>query len=89
MTHFNPDYTIQWYYNERRHHGKGPYGRCRGNRQKYDFSTRKIKKCVINGAKDFAENANKILLFLVFTWSKMKSWQSLKIAKHHQKFQEH
>ena len=23
MTHFNPDYTIQWYYNER-HHGKGP-----------------------------------------------------------------
>ena len=23
MTHFIPDYTIQWYYNER-HHGKGP-----------------------------------------------------------------
>ena len=23
MIHFNPDYTIQWYYNER-HHGKGP-----------------------------------------------------------------
>ena len=23
MTHFSPDYTIQWYYNER-HHGKGP-----------------------------------------------------------------
>ena len=23
ITHFNPDYNIQWYYNER-HHGKGP-----------------------------------------------------------------
>ena len=23
MTNFNPDYTIQWYYNER-HHEKGP-----------------------------------------------------------------
>ena len=23
MTHLNPDYTVQWYYNER-HHGKGP-----------------------------------------------------------------
>ena len=23
MTHFNPDYTSQWYYNER-HHGKDP-----------------------------------------------------------------
>ena len=22
-THFNPDYTIQWYYNQR-HHGKHP-----------------------------------------------------------------
>ena len=54
MTHFNPDYTIQWYYNERQH-GKDPIAR-----QKYDFSTRKIKKCVINGAKDFAECANKI-----------------------------
>ena len=59
MTHFDPDYTIQWYYNQG-HHGKGP--QCRGNRQKYDFSTRKIKKkCVINGAEDFAEYENKII----------------------------
>ena len=29
--------------------------------QKYDFSTRKIKKCVLNGAKDFAEYVNKII----------------------------
>ena len=59
MTHYNPDYTIQWYHNEGH-----PYGRCRWNRQKYDLSLRKIKKkkkCVINGAKDFAEYANKII----------------------------
>ena len=50
MTHFNPDYIIQWY-----------YGRYWGKHQKYDFSILKIKKCVINGAKDSAEYANKII----------------------------
>ena len=34
----------QWYHNVR-HHGKDPMD-CWGNRQKYDFSTRKIKKKV-------------------------------------------
>ena len=42
MTHFNPDYTIQWYYGER-HHGKDPMDVLGGTRQKYDFSTRKVK----------------------------------------------
>ena len=65
---------------------KGPYGRCRWDCQKYDFST---SKYVINGAKDFAEHANKIMVFLAFTWPKTKSWQSLKILKRQQKFQEH
>ena len=32
-----------------------------GNRHKYSFSTRKIKKRIINGAKDFTEYANKII----------------------------
>ena len=49
----------------------------------------KSKKCVINGVKDFAENANKIMVFLAFTWPKTKSWQSLKISKRHLKLQEH
>ena len=32
-----------------------------GNRHKYSFSTHKIKKKIINGAKDFTEYANKII----------------------------
>ena len=44
---------------------------------------------MINGAKDFADYANKIMVFLAFTWPKTKSWQRLKISKSHQKFQEH
>ena len=31
------------------------------------FQHVKSKKCVINGVKDFAENANKIMVFLAFT----------------------
>ena len=32
-----------------------------GNHHKYGFSTRKIKRKFINGAKDFTEYANKIV----------------------------
>ena len=42
MTHFNPDYTIQWYYDEP-HHGKGPMDSV-GEPSKMSFSTHKIKK---------------------------------------------
>ena len=42
-THFNPDYTIQWYYNKR-HLGKGTIKGVGGNHQKYTFPTSKIKK---------------------------------------------
>ena len=60
------------------------------NRQKYDFSTRKIKKMCDYGPKDFADYANKIINgILPFTWPKTKSWQSLKISKRQQKFQAH
>ena len=41
MTHFNPDYTIEWYY--KRRHGKGPTDGV-GEAVKNVFSTRKIKK---------------------------------------------
>ena len=54
-----------------------------------DFQLVKSKKCVINGAKDFAEYANKIMVFLAFTWPKTRSRQSLKVSQRHQKFQEH
>ena len=60
MTHFNPDYTIQRYYNER-HHGKGPMDRVGGTVKNMIFQQVKSKKCVINGAKDFAEYTNKII----------------------------
>ena len=39
MTHFNPDYTIQWYYNERRHHGKGPMDGAGGTAKNMIFNT--------------------------------------------------
>ena len=60
MTHFNPDYTIQWYYNER-HHGKGPMDGVGGTVKNMIFQHVKPNKCVINGAIDFAEYANKII----------------------------
>ena len=88
MTHFNPDYTIQWYYNER-HYGKGPMDGVGGTVENMIFQYVKSKKCVIIGTKDFAEYANKIMVFLAFTWPKVKSWQSFKISRRHQKFQEH
>ena len=88
MTHFNPDYPIQWYYNDR-HHGKSSMDGVAGTVKNMMFYQVKSKTCVINGAKDFAECANKIMVFLDFTWPKTKSWQSLKISKCHQKFQEH
>ena len=60
MTHFNPDYTIQWYYNEP-HHEKGPMDGVRETVKNMIFHHGKSKKCLINGAKDFAEYANKII----------------------------
>ena len=60
MTHFNPDYNIQWCYNER-HHGKGPMDDVGGAVKNMIFQHVKSKKCVTNGAKDFAEYANKII----------------------------
>ena len=68
MTHFNPDYTR-----------KGPMDGVGGTVKNMIFQHVKSKKCVINGAIDFAEYANKIMVFLAFTWPKTKSWQSLKI----------
>ena len=59
MTHVNPDYTIQWYYNER-HLGKGAIEGVEETIKNILFRHIKLKKCVINGAKDFAEYANKI-----------------------------
>ena len=89
MTHLNPDYTIQWYYNER-HHGKGHMDGVWGTVKNMIFQHVKSKKCVISGAKDFAEYTNKVINgILVFTWPKTKSWQSVKISKRPQKFQEH
>ena len=69
MTHFNPDYTIQWYYNKH-HHGTGPRESVGGTVKHLIFQHVKSKKCVINGANDFAEYTNKIIngiscLFLV------------------------
>ena len=60
MTHFNPDCTIQWYYNER-HHEKGPMDGVGGTVKNMIFQHVKSNKFVINGAKDFAEYANKII----------------------------
>ena len=60
MTHFNPDYTIQLYYNER-HHGKDPMDGVGGTVKNIIFQHVKSKECVVNGAKDFAEYANKII----------------------------
>ena len=60
INHFNPDYTFKWYYNER-HHGKGPMDSVGGTLKNMIFQHVKSKKCVINGAKDFAEYANKII----------------------------
>ena len=60
MTHFNPDYTIQWYYNER-HHGKEPKDGVGGTVKNMIFQHVKSKTCVINGAKDFDEYAKKII----------------------------
>ena len=60
MTQFNPDYTIQWYYNERLRR-KGPMDGVGGTVKNMIFQHVKSKKCVINGAKDFAEYANKII----------------------------
>ena len=85
MTHFNPDYNIQWYYNEH-HHGKNPMNSVGGTVENMFLS----KKCVINGAKDFIEYANKIIIGISCLYlTKKKSWQSLKISKRHQRFQEH
>ena len=83
MTHFNPDYTIEWYY--KRRHGKGPTDGV-GGTVKNVFSTRKIKKCVINGAKDFVEYANKIINGISCLYL---AENKIKISKRHQKFQEH
>ena len=58
MTHFNPDYTIQWCYNEH-HHGKGPTNGVGGTVKNVIFQHVKSKKCVINDAKDFAGYASK------------------------------
>ena len=60
ITNFNPDYTIQWYYNKC-HHAKGPMDGTGRTVKNTIFQHVKSKKCVINGAKDFAEYANKII----------------------------
>ena len=60
ITRFNPDYTIQWYYNEH-HHGKLPMDSVGGTIKNMIFQHIKSKKCVINGAKAFAEYANKTI----------------------------
>ena len=60
MTHFNPDYTVQWYYNER-YHRKGPMDGVGETVKNMIFQHVKSKKYVINRAKDFAEYANKII----------------------------
>ena len=60
MTQFDPDYTIQWYYNER-HQGKSPMDSVGGTLKNMIFQHVKLKKCVINGNKDVAEHANKII----------------------------
>ena len=60
MTHFNLNYTIQWYYNGR-HNGKGPMDGVGGTVKNTIFQPVKSNKCVINGAKDFAEYADKII----------------------------
>ena len=85
MTHFSPDYTIQWYYNER-HHGKGPMDGVGGTVKNMISQQKKKKKYAINGVKDLAVYANKIMVFLAFTWLKTKSWQNLKISKRHEIF---
>ena len=60
INHFNPDYTIKWYYNER-HQGKGPMDSVGGTLKNMIFHYVKSKQCVINGAKDFEEYPNKII----------------------------
>ena len=60
MTHFNPDYTVRWYYNHR-HHGKGFMDSVWETVQNMSFQHVKSNKCVINGAKDFAKYGNKII----------------------------
>ena len=60
MTHFNPDCTIQWYYNER-HQGKDPMDGVGETVKNMILQHVKSKKCVINSAKDFAEYSNKII----------------------------
>ena len=60
VTHFNPDYTIQSYYNEC-HHGNGSMDGAGESVKNMIFQHVKAEKCVINGAEDFAEYANKIM----------------------------
>ena len=60
MNHFNLDFTIQWYYNER-YRRKGPMDGVGGTVKNMIFQHVKSRKCVINGATDFAEYANKII----------------------------
>ena len=49
-THFNPDYTIQWYYN-RPQHRKGHMNDVGGTVKSITFQHAELKKCVINGTK--------------------------------------
>ena len=60
MIRFNSEYTIQWYHNKH-YHGKGPIGAVGGTVKNMIFQLVKSKKYVINGAKDFAEYAKKII----------------------------
>ena len=72
---------FQWYYNEH-HHGQGPMNGVGGN-IKNIFQHVKSKKCVINGAKDFAQSANKIINGIYCLYLEPQD------IKRHQKFQEH
>ena len=56
MTYFNPDYTIQWYYN----HRKGLMDGVQRTVKNMIFQYVKSKKSSINGAKVLLEYANNI-----------------------------
>ena len=60
ISHFNRAYDVKWYYNER-HHGKGPMDGIGGTVKNMVFQHVKSKKCVIEGAKDFAQYADSII----------------------------
>ena len=54
----------------------GSYRGHRRNHQKYEFSSSQIKKCIINGVKDFAEYIDKIInSYCIFTYARIRRIQ--------------